>query len=185
MAGVSVVVVHILDDSRPERVEMDVTDKFGEIGIFLTDDRLIPILEELAMAVVSPVERYCVAGKETGHDGMERGPACLYEKMGVIPEQGPGVTGSVGVDKDLPYPFNEPVFIHVIAKDQRPFNAAHDDVVQNSFRIETGMTRHSLCLSEQGEIIKSYLLIYGRPSVLPSVLRTYSCTYLIIMAKPW
>jgi hypothetical protein len=128
---------------------MYVTDKFGQIGIFLAKDRLIPILEELAVSAVSLIERHCVSCEDAGHDRMERNPACLTEQVCVIAEERPRITRGTGVGKHSPHPFNETVFVNVIPEDQPTFDAAHNDVVEHSFSIKTGMSWHKFILSKE------------------------------------
>jgi len=56
---------------------MDIANEFGKISIFLTENRLVPILEELAVTMVPSVEGHCMTGKQAGHDGMEGNRARL------------------------------------------------------------------------------------------------------------
>ncbi len=45
-----------------DRVEMDIPDEFFEVNLFLTDDRLVAVLEQVAGALVGTVEPCGIAG---------------------------------------------------------------------------------------------------------------------------
>ena len=44
----------VLDDLRPEGIEVEIADELQEIGFFLDYDGLIAVLEEMAVALVAP-----------------------------------------------------------------------------------------------------------------------------------
>jgi hypothetical protein len=44
-----------------------VPDKLNEVGLFLADDRFVPVLEKLTASPVATVERDHVSGKEFPH----------------------------------------------------------------------------------------------------------------------
>ena len=90
---------------------MNVTYQFSKIGVFLTKNRLVPVLKELPMTVVSLVEGNCVTGKEACHDRREWNPASLTQKMDMIIKEHPCITGGTGIGEYLPHPFHKAVFI--------------------------------------------------------------------------
>ena len=59
--------VHIPDDARSQRVEVDIAGELQEIRIFLTDNRLIAILEEMSVPTVYPVEIDHIARDQFPH----------------------------------------------------------------------------------------------------------------------
>jgi len=48
-------------------IQMDVTDQFLKVGVFLADNRFVPVLKELPVPLMGSVEVNCIAGKEPGH----------------------------------------------------------------------------------------------------------------------
>jgi len=51
---------------------MDVTDEFQQIWVFLADDGLIAVLEEVSTSPVTYVECYCISGHKSAHHGAKR-----------------------------------------------------------------------------------------------------------------
>ena len=47
--------LHVLDNSRSERIEMDIADQFPEVRAFLTYNRGVAVLKEVAGPSVSSV----------------------------------------------------------------------------------------------------------------------------------
>jgi hypothetical protein len=67
----------VRDDVRPERVEVQVADQFEEIGLFLDHNRPVSVLEEMAHALVPPIEGTSVSREQTPHtfrEGTTPGP---------------------------------------------------------------------------------------------------------------
>lgn len=60
------------DESCAQRVEVDVAHQFKEIFLFVTDDRLVPVLEEMAGAAMPEVEGHCVTGQQSSHELCQR-----------------------------------------------------------------------------------------------------------------
>ena len=146
---------------------MNVTDEFDEIGVFLAENRLIAVLEELTVTVMSLIEDDRVTGEEAGHDRMEGNRARLQEQMGVIAEERPCVTGGVGVGEYLLHSFDKAVLVDIITEDQSPLDAADNDMVEHAFGVETAMAGHGQSYQTENRPVKSYLVIYGRPPRSP------------------
>jgi hypothetical protein len=132
----------VLDDSRSKGIEMNVTDEFRQIGVFLAENGFVPILKELAVAAMPFVKRDRMTGKETGHHRVEGDCTGLHQDMGVVTEKRPRVTGSVCLVQYLPHPLDKTVLIDLITEDQSPLDAADDDVVEDAGGVETSMTGH-------------------------------------------
>jgi hypothetical protein len=60
--------------SGTKRVEMNVADQFLEIGIFLADDRLVSVLEQVAGSVMAEVEIDSMSSQKTAHKAREFHP---------------------------------------------------------------------------------------------------------------
>jgi hypothetical protein len=113
-----------------------------EIGIFLAENRLVTILKELTVTVMSPVEGNRMTSKKAGHDGVEGSLACFQDQMNVIAEESPCVTRRVGFGKHLPDSLDKTVFVDIVTEDQSPLNPPDDDVMDHTFGVKTGMAGH-------------------------------------------
>ena len=80
---------------------MNITDQLKEIGVFLAEDRFIPILEEVAMSPMAAVVGDGVAGEKSSHHRGDRDPARPKQEMNVIRKQDPGIAGSGGLGKNV------------------------------------------------------------------------------------
>ena len=60
---------------------MDVAHQFKQIGIFLTQDRFVPILKQVAMSVVASAEADGMAGQKPTHHGGNGGAAGSQQQM--------------------------------------------------------------------------------------------------------
>ena len=48
--------IHIRNQFGPQRIQMNVAHQFEQIGIFLAQDRFVPVLEQVPMAAVVPLK---------------------------------------------------------------------------------------------------------------------------------
>jgi len=55
------------NNAGTDRVEVNIPDKFLQIGIFLADNGFVTILKQLALALVAAIKTDGVAGKEPSH----------------------------------------------------------------------------------------------------------------------
>jgi hypothetical protein len=53
---------HILYDSSPERIQVNVSHQLQQIGIFLAQDGFITILEEMPMPPITMIEKNGISG---------------------------------------------------------------------------------------------------------------------------
>ena len=64
------------------------------------------------------------------------------KKMGMVAEEGPGVTRRVGVGEQLAHAFDKTIPVGIIPEDQPSLDAADDDMVEDTGGVETGMAGH-------------------------------------------
>jgi hypothetical protein len=62
----------------------------------IANNRLIPVLEEMAGATVPEVEGHCVTGEKSPHESCQGGLARTQEKVDMVVEQRPGETVGFG-----------------------------------------------------------------------------------------
>ena len=63
---------------------MNIAHQFEEVRIFLANDGLVPVPEEMTGALVSFVERDGVAGQEAPHERRQAGSTAAKQEMEVI-----------------------------------------------------------------------------------------------------
>jgi hypothetical protein len=142
---------------------MNVTDEFGEVGIFLAENGLIAILKKLTMPTVPSVKGNRMTRENPGHDPMNGDRAGLEQQMSVIGQERPCIAKGMAVGEYLLHSIDEAISVDVVTEDQSPLDTPDDDVVEHAFGIETGMTGHGQSYQTEAECVNSYLLIYGRP----------------------
>jgi hypothetical protein len=88
MAGIgkALELLQVPDHPGPERIQMDVADQLQQIGVFLTGNGPVAVLEEIAVSPVSAVEAHHIAGEEPRHHGRDGNTPCSQEKMNVVRE---------------------------------------------------------------------------------------------------
>jgi hypothetical protein len=104
------------------------------MGLSLDDAGLEPALEEVAAALVAPVEPHRVDAVQSLHSPRERGLRRLDEQVEVVVEQVPGVhlpaKALRGVDEQI-----EPrLAVEIVEHDRSLLDAATDDVVPGRAR---------------------------------------------------
>ena len=62
----------VLDDAHAQQIEMDVAGQFKQVGLFLTENGLIAILEKLTVTAEAVVEHHGITGEQATHQGCQR-----------------------------------------------------------------------------------------------------------------
>jgi hypothetical protein len=62
----------VLYHRGPHGVKVDIANQFEQVRLFLAQDRLVTILEEIPVTVMAAVERRRVSGQEAPHDHCQR-----------------------------------------------------------------------------------------------------------------
>jgi len=70
---------------------MDISHQFHQIGILLTDNGLIPVLEEMAVAIVPLIESHHIPGQKAPHAKSQRDLPRFAEQVKVVWQKGPGI----------------------------------------------------------------------------------------------
>lgn len=81
---------------------MNVAHQFEQIGIFLTQDRFVPVLEQVPMAAVAAVETDGMAGQQPQHKAGDRGRTGSQQQMKMVGNQRPSVTEGCGTFNEAP-----------------------------------------------------------------------------------
>lgn len=79
--GISVEGIHVLNDSGPQRVQVDIPQQFQQIGIPVADDGFIAILKQVADPVVAQVKGNGITSQQAAHKMGKCGGSRLNQKM--------------------------------------------------------------------------------------------------------
>ena len=144
---------------------MDVTYKLQEIGILVTHYGFVTILEKVAMAFVAQVVCYGIACQKPPHKARQTMLTTSQEYMGMVGHQSPSIYGCLGFGRYLPQPGDKIPSVPPVINDPSPLYAPHYHMMQRTWRIKSGLSRHSPSASEQFNIINNvpsfYLFLLG------------------------
>jgi len=98
--------------------------------------------EEVANAVMAPIEGPRVAGEEAAHALGYGTPAGAHQEMGVVREEGPGVDGSGALLRQPGEAGDEGRAVRVIPDDDALLHPSHHGVVQGVGRVEATFAGH-------------------------------------------
>ena len=87
--GICVGLIHVGNNARAEWIEMDVAHQFEQVGIFLTQYGVVPVLKKMAGSVVSPVMGYRITGQKPSHQSRNRYDSGSDQQVKVVVQQCP------------------------------------------------------------------------------------------------
>ena len=96
---------------------MKVADQFGQVGVLLTEDRFVPVLEKVPVAPVALVKRHGMAGHQPAHHGGYGCFAGSQQQVKVIIHQRPGKAPGLGFNQNARQPLDEILPVRVVAED--------------------------------------------------------------------
>ena len=132
---------------------MYVAYQFQEIFILLTDDRFVPVLKQVAGAVMPQIEVDGMPSEKTPHEGAETGIAWPEQEMNVVCHKRPGKTFGAGLHKELGQVAEEPPVIVIVTKDITAINATDDHVLQKVRQIYASSSWHGGKVAAAGELV--------------------------------
>jgi hypothetical protein len=127
--GVPIKFVYRFDEAGPQRIEMNISNQFEKVVFLVANNRLVPVLEKMAGAMVPEVEGHCVPGQKSPHEISQGGLARAQEKVDMIVEQRPGETVSFGGDKIIRESSHKLTTIIIVGEDVTPLDTADDNVL--------------------------------------------------------
>lgn len=116
---------------------MNVSNEFQEIGIFLAEDRLVAVLEKMAMPPVTQIKGDCIAGQKPAHQSGDRSSSGSQEEMKVIGEKRPSIAGGFCALEIGGEPFKKIVTVLIVEENAAPIDPSPDDVVKGSRGIDS------------------------------------------------
>jgi hypothetical protein len=142
---------------------MDVSHQLEEIGILLAENRLVPIMKEVAVPPVPVVEDDGVTREKTSHHGGDGHATRLEKQMDMVRHESPSETGCSGLLKDSPESVDKRPPIRVIGKDLPAFDSPKDDMVKSARGVNTSLAWHTNIIAHAEDVLNLYY--YGRPLI--------------------
>jgi hypothetical protein len=121
---------------------MDVANQLQKIGILLAQDRFIAVLEEVACPVISSIEAAGISAQNPPHKLGDGGITGSKQKMKMIGQQRPCVTGCLGIQQGLCNSLEKIIPIGVRPKYLPSLDPAANNMVQGARRIYACFSRH-------------------------------------------
>jgi hypothetical protein len=111
---------------------MDIPHQFEQVGILLAQNRFVPVLEQMAMALMAAVETDGVSGQKPAHNGGKGGTAGSQQQMKMVGDQCPRVTNRFGVLNNGTQPIEKIISVLIVQEYVTAFDTTHDYVVQGA-----------------------------------------------------
>jgi hypothetical protein len=126
----------------PDRIEMNVTDQFQEIGVLLAEDGLVSCGKQVADPFVPAIKEAGITGKDRAHDAGEGKSLCLDEEMEMVSHESVSVEAiresfsshGQALDKSLKALF--------VLKDDLAVIAPGDDVIEGAGELNPRFAGH-------------------------------------------
>jgi len=153
-------IVHALHEAGPDRVLVDVADRFEEVGILLAEDGFEAVLEKVAVSTVGAVKPEGIAGEQAPHDGGDGDCTASEQQVEVVGDQGPRIAGGLGLPEDLTQALKEVLPVGIGFEYLPPFDAPAHDVVEQTWGVYSGFARHERAIpnaSTASKLISQYL----------------------------
>ena len=116
----------------------------------------------MAAAAVTSVKADSITCQQPAHQRGDGNGAGLQQKMEMIGNQRPGETWGLGFYNQVAQPVYEVVAVLVVKEDLTPFDSSDNDVVDRTGGIDSRLSGHFRCISENGRVCK-YKYIKGVP----------------------
>jgi hypothetical protein len=117
---------------------VNIPNQFPQIGVFLADNRFVPILEEVPVAFVPPIETDRIPGKQSSHQARKGHRPRAEKKVSVIWHQDPRIAGRFQLRKKHGEALNKILVIVLVQEYLATLYPSDHDVVQNTGCVKTG-----------------------------------------------
>src|SRR5208337_2082802 len=154
-----------LDNSRPQRIEVNVAHQLQEIDLFLAKNRLVAILKQMPASVTAPVKVPGITAQQAAHNGCDGNIPAFDQQMKMVGNQRPCVTLCLALGKNLTQTTQKTVTILIVAENLPALNTASNNVMQRPRRIYSSFSRHGALLTSS--ICRVNIKYKGRPLFHP------------------
>ncbi len=108
---------------------MNIANQGEKVGLFLTDDRLIAILEKVSSTFVATIEVLCIPGELLAHDRRYSVFAAFKQKMHMIGHEDPCIDFAASERDIFGEPLKESILVLIVFKDSSFVYSTDYDVV--------------------------------------------------------
>jgi len=130
------------NDSRPDRIQVDVSHQLEKIRVFVANDGPVSVLKKVAGTLVTQIEHHGVAGQQAPHDLGQGSLFRLQQQMEVVIEQDPGVASRLGFRQESAEAGNKIFPVLIVKENGTFFDPSDDDVLKQAGDIYAGMSGH-------------------------------------------
>lgn len=163
--------VHIFHDARTYRVQVDIANQFEKVGISFAEKRLIAVLEQVPVTIMTSVELLGITGEQSAHDGGDGGCSCSQKKVDMVGNKSPGMTGSRGLGEDGPETAEKVFVVPGTFEDRVLFYASNNDVMKGAGGIDACFTGHREVLHDNDQMSIFHQRPLFRPILDSGILR--------------
>ena len=135
--------IRVVHQTGPKRVQMNIAHQLKKIGILLAEDRLVAILKQVPLAIMTQVEADCMACHQSSHDPGKGSSAGSQEQVKVVGQQRPGVTGRARLFENDPQSLQKRSSVLLIPEDRCSANTPGDNVVKRPRRVYSWLSWHN------------------------------------------
>ena len=123
---------------------MNIPDQFKEVRVFLAQNGFIAVLEKLPVSMMTVILSYCVSGKKPPHDRGNRNKPCSKQNVCMIWKKCPRVASGLRFRQYIAHSAQEIIPVQIILKDPFSLNPSDNDVVESTWRIDSGLSGHTI-----------------------------------------
>ena len=136
------IILRLLHDPSPHRIQMDITGEFQQISILINEDRLVTPLKKMTCPALTPIDPAGIAKTEILQDSRERESPHLNRQVDMVAQQTEGMDA---VTKSLD-PFldqkAEASAVSIIGENGLTAVAAQGDVIQRPRIMNSWLPSH-------------------------------------------
>src|SRR5512139_542104 len=126
----------VRDDSRPQRIQVKVTNQLLEVCVLLANDGFVAVLEKMAVASVPAVEADHIAGQQPSHHRSDGNLVGAHKKVGVVWQECPGIAGGFRLQKKISQTLEKILSVLGISEDLSALDPPDHDMVKNTGSIK-------------------------------------------------
>jgi len=111
---------------------MDIANEGEEVVVFIAEDGLVAVFEEMPGSTVSAIEVLSIPGEEFSHDGRNAFFAAFKEDVDMVVHERPCVDRAFSFFDVLAKPFEKKGSILIISEYVRFIDPSHHNVMQGT-----------------------------------------------------
>jgi hypothetical protein len=129
---VAVKLVKIFNLPGTNLIQMNVANQLLEVPVFLTNDRVISVLEEMTVPVITQIEPHCISCKQTAHEGREPSRTASQQNVCVVAHYRPRINSGSRFHGQPPQTGNKVLSVSIIIHDASTLDPPDGDVMKRT-----------------------------------------------------